>query len=70
MKKRMKGLLLGAVMAGVLVLAGCGSSAPEGAENITEDSVENYVQKAQEILEAADGFAADFSAKVQMKGSK
>lgn len=69
MKKQIKGLLLGTAMAGVLALTGCGSSAPDGAENITEGTAEEYVQAAHEMLEAADSFAAEFQAEVQMKGS-
>lgn len=69
MKKRMKRLLLGAAFVGVLALAGCGGSAPDTAENITEGSVEEYVQAAHEMLEEADSFAAEFKAEVQMQNS-
>ena len=64
MKKRIQRLLLGTAC--VLALAGCGS-APEGAETIAEGTAEEYVQAAHEMLEAADSFAAEFQAEVQMK---
>ena len=59
---KMKRLLLGAAFCGLFALAGCG-----GAES-TENAAE-YVQAAKEMLENADGFAADFQAEVQMKGA-
>ena len=67
MKKKLKGLLLGTAC--VLGLAGCGSNAPEAAENITDGTVEDYVQAAHNMLEAADSFAADFKAVVSMGGA-
>ena len=63
MKKRMKGLLFGAVC--VFLLAGCGGA--ESAETMTEGTAEEYVQKAHAMLEDADGFAATFLAEMQMK---
>ena len=67
MKKWIKGLLTGMVLAAVLT--GCGSGVPDGAENITEKSAEEYVQAAHEMLEAADSFSATFMGTVQMKDS-
>ncbi len=65
--KKMKWFLLGAVC--MLALAGCGSSASEAAENITEGTAEEYVQAAHKMLEEADSFAADFKATVSMNGT-
>jgi len=65
MKKRWKMLLMGAVC--LFAMAGCGGS--ESGENITEDTAEEYVEKAQNMLEEADGFAADFHAEVQVAGA-
>ena len=62
MKKKLTASLLAVCM---LALAGCGSK----AENITADVAAEYVQKAHQMLEEADGFTADFQAEVQMKGS-
>ena len=62
MKKKLTAGLLAVCM---LALAGCGSK----AENITADTAAEYVQKAHQMLEEADGFTADFQAEVQMKGS-
>ncbi|MBQ9091711.1 MAG: hypothetical protein IJY52_05535 [Anaerotignum sp.] len=69
MKKQIRGLLLGTAMVGVLALAGCSGSAPDGLENITEGSVEEYVQAAKDALAGADSFAADFEANVTLEGS-
>ena len=63
MKKRMKGLLIGAVCA--ILLVGCGGA--ENSEAMTEDTAEEYAQRAHEMLEEADGFAATFLAEMQMK---
>lgn len=60
MKKRMAGGLLAVCM---FALAGCGGA----SENMA--SAEEYVQKAHQMLEEADGFAATFAATVQMKGA-
>ena len=60
MKKRMAGGLLAVCM---FALAGCGGA----SENMA--SAEEYVQKAHQMLEEADGFTATFAATVQMKGA-
>lgn len=61
MKKRMTGGLLAVCM---FALAGCSSG---GSADII--SAEEYVQKAQAVLEEADSFAANFTGTVQMKDS-
>ena len=65
MKKRWKILLLGTVC--LFAMAGCGAS--ESGEIITEDTAAEYVEKAQDMLEEANGFAADFCAEVQVAGA-
>lgn len=67
MKKQKKWLMLGMALAGILVMAGCGSNAAETSAAITEGSVEEYVQAAKDALVAADSFTADFEAVVSMK---
>ena len=67
MKRRIRGLLMGTVLAAILT--GCGSGIPDAAENRTEKSADEYVQAACEMLEEADGFAATISGTVQMKDS-
>ncbi len=69
MKKRMERLLLGVVFCGMLVITGCGSDGSE-AENISPEQAAEYVQTAQEMLEEADSFTADFRAETQMKDSE
>lgn len=69
MKKRVKYLLLGAAFAGITALSGCGGSANETAETISEGSVEEYVQAAHKMLEEADSFVAEFEAVVSMNGA-
>lgn len=69
MKKQIRGLLLGTAMVGVLALAGCGGSAPDGLGNITEGSVEEYLQAAKDVLAGTDSFIAEFDAVVAMEGS-
>ncbi len=64
MMKKWKGLLFGTM--GLLTLAGCSSG---GTENIEDSSAAEYVQAAHEMLEEADGFAAEFQAEVQMQGA-
>jgi len=61
MKKRMTGGLLAVCM---FALAGCSSG---GSADII--SAEEYVQKAQAVLEEADSFAANFTGTVRMKDS-
>ena len=66
MKKRLGRLLLGAVFCGMLAMTGCGSDGA-AAENISAEQVAEYLQKAQQMLEEADSFTADFRAETQMR---
>ena len=66
MKKRLGRLLLGAVFCGMLAMTGCGSDGA-AAENISTEQVAEYLQKAQQMLEEADSFTADFRAETQMR---
>lgn len=61
MKKNKRKLLLGAVC--LVALSGCGNAA-----SAVEGSAEIYAQAAQEMLEEADSFAAEFEAVVSMNG--
>ena len=66
MKKQMERWLLGAAFCGMLAMTGCGGGASE-AEEISPEQVAEYVQEAQEMLEEADSFTADFKVESQMR---
>ena len=63
MKRWKKGLLAGML---VLALAGCGGATEEAGEMVADEAMK-YVKQAQEMLEQADGFAADFRGEVLMQ---
>ena len=67
MKDRMRYYLLGAAFAGILAFTGCGAGSAEA--EITEGSVEEYVQAAHQMLEEADSFKASVEAVVSMNGA-
>lgn len=70
MKK--KGIMaISAIIAAMVFISGCSAGQNTDLEaNATEVSAEDYVQKAQAILEETTGFAADFTAQIQMGGEE
>lgn len=61
MKKQMKRLMLGLMLLGTGVLAGCGNADTAVEQNAADGkTIEEYVQEAKESLETADSFSADF----------
>ena len=67
MKNRMRYYLLGMAFAGILAFTGCGAGGTEA--EITESSVEEYVQAAHKMVEEADSFKASIEAVVSMNGA-
>lgn len=70
MRKKMMQRMLWAVLAGAIVLAGCGNTAGDTEiGGIVTKTAEEYVEAAREALEGADSFEANFRAEIFMDGS-
>lgn len=68
MKTQRMRRLLGAALAGVLALTGCGAAVGDTEEPDVK-TVEEYVQSARDVLQQAEGFEAGFTAEIVMDGS-